>query len=54
MIPLINPKMPSTAMPSILNGIEMIQKIGYSSKAKIAMGQQRIKRIIQPMNVNIN
>jgi hypothetical protein len=54
MIPLINPKMPSTAIPSIRKGIEITQKIGYSIKAKIAIGQQRIKSIIQPMNVNIN
>ena len=46
-------KMPSTAIPSNLNGSVSIQKTGYSTKAKIASGQQRIKRMIQAMNVNI-
>jgi len=53
MMPFIKPKKPSTAIPSILNGIVSIQKIGYSTKAKIASGQQRIKRMIQAMNVTI-
>jgi hypothetical protein len=47
------PKTPSTAIQSNLNGSESTQKIGYSTKAKIASGQQRIKRMIQAMNVNI-
>jgi len=47
------PKTPSTAIPSNLNGSEIIQKTGYSTKAKIASGQQSIKRMIQAMNVNI-
>jgi hypothetical protein len=46
-------KMPSTAIPSNLNGSVSIQKKGYSTKAKIASGQQRIKRMIQAKNVNI-
>jgi hypothetical protein len=46
-------KMPSTAMPSNLNGSVSIQKTGYNIKAKIASGQQRIKRMTQAMNVNI-
>jgi len=47
------PKTPSTAIPSNLNGSEIIQKTGYSTKAKIARGQQSIKSIIQAMNVSI-
>ncbi|MEO5893223.1 MAG: hypothetical protein ABIQ31_23430 [Ferruginibacter sp.] len=47
------PKTPSTAIPTNLNGSVSIQKKGYSTKAKIATGQQRIKRMIQAMNVNI-
>ena len=46
-------KAPSTAMPSNLNGKVRIQKRGYSTKAKIASGQQSIKSMIQAMNVNI-
>jgi len=53
MIPFSKPKIPSTAIPRILNGSESIQKTGYSTKAKIARGQQSIKSIIQAMNVNI-
>jgi len=41
-------------MPSNLNGSEIIQKTGYSTKAKIASGQQSIKRMIQAMNVNMD
>jgi len=48
-----NPKTPSTAIPSNLNGSVSTQKIGYSTNAKIASGQQSIKRIIQAMNVNM-
>lgn len=46
-------KTPSTAIPSSLNGSVSIQKTGYSTKAKIATGQQRIKRMIQTKNVTI-
>ena len=53
MMPFIKPKKPSTAMPNNLNGNTSSQKTGYSTKAKIANGQQRINRIIQTMNVNI-
>jgi len=53
MIPFSKPKIPSTAIPRILNGSESIQKTGYSTKAKIARGQQSIKSIIQAMNVSI-
>jgi hypothetical protein len=53
MMPLSKPKTPSTAIPSNLNGRVSIQKTGYNTKAKIARGQQSIKRIIQAMNVNI-
>ena len=53
MMPFSKPKMPSTAIPSNLNGSVSIQKTGYNTKAKIANGQQRIKRMIQAMNVNI-
>ncbi len=45
--------MPSTAKPGILNGSVSSQKKGYSINAKMASGQQRIKRMIQAMNVNI-
>jgi hypothetical protein len=54
MMPFSIPKTPSTAIPSILNGRESIQKTGYSTNAKMASGQQRIKRMIQAMNVNID
>ena len=46
--------MPSTAMPSNLNGSVSIQKMGYKSKAKIARGQQNINKMNQAMNVNIS
>jgi len=46
-------KMPSTAIPSNLNGSVSIQKIGYNISAKIASGQQSIKRMIQAMNVTM-
>jgi hypothetical protein len=52
-IPFNNPNTPSTAIPKIRNGRESIQKIGYRIKARIASGQQIIKRIIQIKNVNI-
>jgi hypothetical protein len=47
------PKIPSTAIPSNLKGSVSSQKTGYSTKAKIASGQQSIKRMIQAMNVSI-
>jgi len=50
---LNKPKKLSTAIPSILNGSERSQKIGYIIKAKIASGQQKIKSIIQIINVNM-
>ena len=53
MIPLNNPRNPSTAIPINLNGSASNQKIGYNINAKIASGQQRINRMIQAMNVNI-
>ena len=46
-------KTPSTAIPSSLNGSVSIQKTGYSTNAKIAKGQQKIKRMIQTRNDNI-
>jgi hypothetical protein len=52
-IPFNNPNTPSTAIPRRRNGIEMIQKIGYKTIAKIARGQQSIKRIIQNKNVSM-
>jgi len=48
------PKTPSTAIPSNLNGKVSNQKTGYKTKARIASGQQSIKRMIQAMNVNID
>jgi hypothetical protein len=53
MIPLRIPKTPSTAMPTNRNGSVSIQKKGYRTNAKIASGQQIIKRMIQAINVNI-
>jgi len=53
MMPFNKLKTPSKAIPIILNGSVSIQKIGYSTKAKIARGQQSINRMIQAMNVNI-
>jgi hypothetical protein len=53
MMPFSKPKIPSTAIPSILNGSVSIQKTGYSTNAKIARGQQSIKSMIQAMNVSI-
>jgi hypothetical protein len=47
------PKTPSTAIPSNLNGRVSSQKTGYSTKAKIASGQQSIKRMIQAINVSM-
>ena len=52
-MPLNKSNMPLTAIPSNLNGSVSIQKTGYSTNAKIASGQQRIKRMIQVINVNI-
>jgi hypothetical protein len=52
-IPFNNPNTPSTAIPRMRNGIEMIQKIGYKTIAKIASGQQSIKSMIQNKNVSI-
>ncbi len=54
MIPFNNPNNPSTAIPKIRNGIVSIQKIGYNTNARIANGQQKIKRKIQVKNVSIN
>jgi hypothetical protein len=51
MIPFSIPNKPSTAIPSNLNGSVSIQKTGYSTKAKIATGQQRKYSMIQAMNV---
>jgi hypothetical protein len=48
-----NSNTPSTAIPRIRNGIDMIQKIGYRTNARRAIGQQRIKRRIQTKNLNI-
>jgi hypothetical protein len=53
MIPFNNANSPSTAIPKIRNGMVRIQKIGYSTNARIASGQQNIKRIIQAKNVNM-
>jgi len=53
MMPFSKLKTPSTAIPSILNGIDSIQKMGYNTSAKIASGQQSIKRMIQAKNVNM-
>ncbi|MEO8860379.1 MAG: hypothetical protein ABI358_03095 [Ginsengibacter sp.] len=47
------PKTPSTAMPSNLKGNVSNETIGYSTKAKIASGQQSINKMIQAMNVNM-
>jgi len=49
MTPFKKAKVLFTAIPSNLNGRQSIQKTGYSSKAKIASGQQSIKRMIQVM-----
>ncbi|MBC7913603.1 MAG: hypothetical protein H7Y07_05700 [Pyrinomonadaceae bacterium] len=54
MMPFNNPKMPSTAIPNNLNGSVSIQNKGYSTKAKIATGQQKIKRMIQAIKVIID
>jgi hypothetical protein len=53
MSPFNNPNTPSTAIPKIRNGIEMIQKIGYSTNARIAIGQQSIKSMSQNKNVSM-
>jgi hypothetical protein len=53
MMPFSKPKTPSTATPSIRKGSVSIQKMGYSTRARIASGQQSIKRISQAMKVNI-
>jgi hypothetical protein len=47
MIPLIRPNMPSTAMPKMRKGMEIIQNSGYKIRPSKARGQQSIKRIIQ-------
>lgn len=44
---------PSTAMPSSLKGSMINHKMGYNTNAKIASGQQNIKRNIQAINVII-
>jgi hypothetical protein len=53
MMPFSKPKTPSTAMPTNLKGSVSSQKKGYSTKAKIASGQQSINNMIQAMNVII-
>ena len=45
--------MPKSAIPKIRKGMESIQINGYRIKARIAIGQQSIKRIIQTKNVII-
>jgi hypothetical protein len=52
-IPFNNSKAPSTANPNIRKGNVSSQKMGYHTRAKIASGQQRIKRIIQIRKVSI-
>jgi len=46
-------KTPSTAIPSNLNGSDSSQKKGYSTRAKMASGQQSINRMIHAINVNM-
>jgi hypothetical protein len=53
MIPLNNPNTPSTAKPRIRKGSKSNQKIGYNTNARMAIGQQRIKRMIQIKNVSM-
>jgi hypothetical protein len=53
MIPFNNPNTPSTAIPKMRNGIDNSQKNGYRTSARSAIGQQRIKRMIQIKNVSI-
>jgi hypothetical protein len=48
-----NSNTPSNAIPSIRNGMLISQKIGYSTNASRAIGQQRIKRRIQIKKLNI-
>lgn len=52
-MPFSRPKTPSIAMPNNLNGSVSNQKTGYSTKAKIASGQQSITKTIQVKNVSI-
>lgn len=40
-------------MPSNLNGSVSNQTTGYSTKAKIASGQQSMNKMIQARNVNM-
>jgi hypothetical protein len=40
-------------MPNNLKGNDSSQNIGYNTMARIARGQQRIKRMIQRRKVNI-
>jgi hypothetical protein len=51
MMPFRVSNMPSTAIPSILNGRVSSQIKVYKTKAIMAIGQQRIKRMIHIMNV---
>lgn len=44
---------PSTAKPSILNGNNSSQKIGYKMRAIIANGHEIINKNINTINVNI-
>ena len=51
MIDFRRPNTPSTAMPRILKGNKINQKMGYNTNAKSASGQQNINRNIQAINV---
>jgi hypothetical protein len=51
MIDFKRPNTPSTAMPSNLNGSIISHIIGYSIRARIASGQQKINSNIQAMKV---
>ncbi|MEO6837466.1 MAG: hypothetical protein ABI185_03700 [Ginsengibacter sp.] len=51
MIDLRRLNTPSTAMPRSLKGNMINHTMGYNTKAKIANGQQNIKRNIHTMNV---
>jgi hypothetical protein len=46
-------KTPSTAIPTNLNGKVSIQKTGYRTKAKIAIGQQSTNRMSHAKNVTM-
>jgi hypothetical protein len=47
-------KIPSTAIPRMRNGSNSSQTIGYMITARIATGQQMIKRIIHTRKVSIH